>query len=210
MKKSELRLLLKEIVKEALLPPKIKEDEQTQTCSYCKRPLKIELGAPVPGGKRCSTCGHPVSTKKPFQDFDKERVFKGINKGTLKEDDVSKPNPLDGKSNVSAASAVNKVLAQLSKGIFSDQSWEAINKIFQKLKEMGLETTVISAKYGGQNDTSNGMPKYKEWQISIPFTNNKGKPTQLVGQITAHGAGSIEQPLDRYDITAYVNAVAIR
>ena len=66
---------------------------------------------------------------------------------------------------------------------------------------------MVSAKYGGHADTSNGLPKYKEWQISIPFTNNKGRSAQLVGQITAHGAGSVEQPLDRYDITAYVSAV---
>ena len=136
-------------------------------------------------------------------------VIRNLKKQKMSEN-IGGQNPLDGKSNVSAASFVNKILAESSKGIFSDNSWEAINKIFQKLKESGLEVSVLSAKYGGQGDTSNGMPKYKEWQISIPFTNNKGKPAQLVGQITAHGAGSVEQPLDRYDISAYVNAINIR
>ena len=116
------------------------------------------------------------------------------------------PNPLDGLSNKTAASKVNKLMASLSHGLFSDQSWEAINAIFEALGKAGMAATVVSAKYGGQQDTGNGMPKFKEWQISIPFTNKSGRPTLLTGQITAHGAGSIEQPLNRYDITAYVAA----
>jgi len=131
--------------------------------------------------------------------------------GNFNEENIGiTSNPLEGKSNVAATSFVNKVLAELSRGLFSDNSWEQIHKIFTKLKELGLDVTLESAKYGGHADTSNGIPKYKEWQISIPFTNNKGKPTKLVGNITAHGAGSVEQPLDKYDISAYVNAIAVR
>jgi len=117
---------------------------------------------------------------------------------------------INGQSNVVAASRVNKILSSLSKGMFSDNSWEAINKIFNKLQELGLDVTITSAKYGGHADTESGMPKFKEWQISIPFTNKNGKPTLLVGQVTAHGAGSMEQPLDRYDITAYVSPAAVK
>jgi len=204
--------------------------------------------------------------KKTVQDFDWERIKKGIDKGTLKEwgepeqviykdrqggqdvywmdnkdtggkihirpeavqklikrghrlvdlQDVNEntnggtQSLIDGQSNVVAAGRVNKVLAELSKGMFSDDSWQAIHKIFEKLNQLGLEVNILSAKYGGQQDTSNGMAKYKEWQISIPFTNKAGKPMELVGQITAHGAGSVEQPLDRYDITAYVSAIPKR
>lgn len=130
--------------------------------------------------------------------------------GIRENDGTPSTNLIDGQSNNVAASRVNKVLAELSRGMFSDESWQAINKIFEKLSSLGLNVTVTSAKYGGHADTQTGMPKFKEWQISIPFTNNKGKPVQLVGQITAHGAGSIEQPLDRYDITAYVSAVNVK
>ena len=139
----------------------------------------------------------------------KQKLFENVGGNQFrltKENDESTPtNLIDGQSNNVAASRVNKILSALSKGMFSDNSWEAINKIFRKLEELGLNVTIISANYGGQADTSSGMPKYKEWQISIPFTNKNGKPTELVGQITAHGAGSPEQPLDRYDITAYVS-----
>jgi hypothetical protein len=121
----------------------------------------------------------------------------------------SQPNHLiNGQSNTVAASRVNKLLSALSKGMFSDNSWEAINKIFTKLKEAGLDVELTGTKYGGHADNQHGMPTYKEWTISIPFTNKNGKPTVLAGQITAHGAGSVEQPLDRYDITAYVTPMA--
>jgi len=153
-------------------------------------------------------------TPKPKQtdvrDMDWSRIKQGIDRGTLKETDGNVSNPIDGQSNNVAAGKVNKILSDLSKGMFSDNSWEAINRIFEKLRSTGLDVTILNAKYGGHADTSNGMPKYKEWQISIPFTNKVGKPMELVGQITAHGAGSIEQPLDRYDITAYVSAIPKR
>jgi len=128
----------------------------------------------------------------------------------LNEDGGLPNNLIDGQSNIVAASRVNKILSAMSQGMFSDNSWEAINKIFKKLQEAGLEVTVTSAKYGGHADVPSGMPKFKEWQISIPFTNKTGKPTVLVGQITAHGAGSIDQPLDRYDITAYVSPMNVK
>lgn len=139
-------------------------------------------------------------------------LIKEIVRQTIKEENEvpTAPSPIDGQSNTVAASRVNKVLASMTRGMFSDNSWEAIHKIFQKLQELGLNVETTSAKYGGHADTETGMPKFKEWQISIPFTNKNGKPTVLVGQITAHGAGSREQPLDRYDITAYVSPMSAR
>ena len=39
----------------------------------------------------------------------------------------TQPNPLDGQSNNVAASRVNKILHSASQGMFSDNSWEAMN-----------------------------------------------------------------------------------
>ena len=119
-------------------------------------------------------------------------------------------NFISGQSNQVAGKRVNKLLAALSKGSFSDNSWQAIHNIFNKLKEAGLEVDLLGAQYGGHADTETGTPKYKEWKISIPFINNKGKPVELIGQIVAHGAGTVEEPLSRYDISAYVTPVAKR
>jgi len=35
----------------------------------------------------------------------------------------------------------------------------------------------------------------------VPFTNNKGKEQILHGTLTAHFAGSVKDPSDRYDIS---------
>jgi hypothetical protein len=128
----------------------------------------------------------------------------------IKLESLESTGLINGQSNQVAATRVNKILSTISKGFFSDESWEGINKIFAKLKEAGLEVNLLGAKYGGQSDSNNGMPTYKEWQISIPFVNNKGKEIELIGVITAHGAGTVEDPLSRYDITAYVTPVAKR
>lgn len=194
MKKSELKSLIKEIVKEINLPVKgclIKEYEDIPKCRGCGALLPKWYTEPL--CPQCKRMGENVGEEP-----------------TNPSPSPTSMNPLDGQSNNVAASRVNKILHSMSQGMFSDNSWEAISKIFKALQEAGLDVTVESAKYGGHADTESGMPKFKEWQISIPFTNKNGKPVKLIGQITAHGAGSREQPLDRYDITAYVSAVGVR
>jgi len=141
-------------------------------------------------------------------DTAKEMVEEEGGEGIFENEGQPTQHLINGQSNVVAAKRVNNILHSVSQGIFSDNSWEAITKIFNKLKEVGLDVEMTGAKYGGHADTQHGLPKWKEWGISIPFTNNKGRSMKLVGQITAHGAGSVEQPLDRYDITAYVSAVS--
>jgi hypothetical protein len=49
------------------------------------------------------------------------------------------------------------------------------------------------------------MKKVFQREIQINFINNKNKPTTLYGRIQASGAGTIEDPLSKYDITAYVS-----
>lgn len=193
--------------------------ESDDVCSQCNGSGE----GPADGTKclRCKGSGSSIPNGKltkrtdPDYDWDSEAEERKI-----RDDDYRNWSGIDenggeagqhlinGQSNAVAAGRVNKILASLSKGLFSDNSWEAIHKIFNKLQELGLEVSTTSAKYGGQTANSN-MPTFKEWKISIPFTNKNGKPTFLIGQITAHGAGSVEQPLDRYDITAYVNASSV-
>ena len=50
-----------------------------------------------------------------------------------------------------------------------------------------------------------GIPSSKTWRFEIDFMNDKGRPTKLFGIIVASGAGSVKDPLDKYDITAYVS-----
>jgi hypothetical protein len=205
MKESQLKTLVKAIIREAL--------ETKGDCQKCKgqghytTQLKNRSGKNDYSGHGMGNT-HQVSCDAPGCKNGKVDPQAYYDSMGVKESNIDGQHLINGQSNTVAASRVNKVLGELSKGLFSDNSWEAIHKIFNKLQELGLEVTVVNTKYGGQTATSN-MPTFKEWKISIPFTNKVGKPTFLIGQITAHGAGSVEQPLDRYDITAYVSPSAV-
>jgi len=113
-------------------------------------------------------------------------------------------NPLDGKSNQQARNLVNrKIIPQDSiRGFFSDDSWEGVRQIWTAFDNAGLNWGVTDSNY---YPTSDGHPMGgKTWNVEIKFTNNKGKPTVLGGIITAAGAGTVEDPLGRYDIVVYV------
>jgi len=49
------------------------------------------------------------------------------------------------------------------------------------------------------------VPMRKIWQFEIPFTSERGRKGTLYGRVVAAGAGSVEEPLDKYDVTAYVS-----
>lgn len=112
-------------------------------------------------------------------------------------------NPLDGKSNQQAKRIVNNNIIphDLIKGFFSDQSWEGVNQIWTAFEQAGLDWNGAGSNYYPAGDNPMGG---KIWKFEIHFTNNKGKPTTLYGTVTAAGAGTVEDPLSRYDITAYV------
>ena len=111
-------------------------------------------------------------------------------------------NPLDGMSNDNARRFVRRIGDPLTKGFFKDEAWENIRKIWDALNQAGIDWTLTGAEYD-KNDTS-VMPTSKTWKIEIYFTNKNNKPTTLYGTVTAHGAGSVQDPLDRYDITFIV------
>ncbi len=110
-------------------------------------------------------------------------------------------NPLDGKSNQQARRIANKIIPDV-RGFFSDQSWEGIRRIWDAFDEAGLNWGIMDNKY--LHDEHN-RPTSKQWSVEIKFTNNKGRETTLYGTVVASGAGSVEDPLSRYDITAYVS-----
>jgi hypothetical protein len=109
---------------------------------------------------------------------------------------------LDGMPNMKARRIVNNILIRATpKGIVRDSDWSHINLIWKALKEEHIEYTLSSADY---RHDEQGRPSAKEWKFTIEFTNNNGKPTTLFGNITAHGAGNLEDLMERYDVTALV------
>jgi hypothetical protein len=113
---------------------------------------------------------------------------------------VEPPSQIDGRSKQTAISLIYKRISPLTQGFFRDESWENVWKIFKVFNELGLDWNITDAKY------NNGMPmEWKKWQFDIRFTDNAGKPKTIFGNLTAAGAGSVEDPLDRYDITVVLS-----
>ena len=113
-------------------------------------------------------------------------------------------NPLNGKSNQQARTIINRriIPQEQIKGMFSDDSWQGVQQIWNAFSEAGLDWDIVDSNYYPTND---GHPMGgKIWNIVVNFINNKGKATTLHGTVTAAGAGTVEDPLSRYDITAYV------
>jgi len=113
------------------------------------------------------------------------------------------PNPLDGKSNQQARVFINRKVIphEAIKGFFDDDSWQGIQQIWNAFNQAGLDWNIAGSDYYPNGDNPMGG---KIWKIEVNFTNNRGKPTTLYGTVTAAGAGTVEDPLARYDITAYV------
>lgn len=91
---------------------------------------------------------------------------------------------------------VNRILHDTTKGIFSDEYWNGVQNAIKQLRASGFDVDILSANY---NHDSNGTPVSKEWRIQVIH-----EGIILPAIITAHGAGSVQDPLDRYDISAYV------
>ena len=107
---------------------------------------------------------------------------------------------LDGLRKPQAAKKVNEIMARHSKGFFSDQSWEPINAIWKDFQNEGIDYTLDKASYTQDPD---GTPISKTWRFTVSFKNQALLPNTLYGTITASGAGSVKDPLSRYDVIAY-------
>lgn len=110
---------------------------------------------------------------------------------------------LQGMKKPQAVKFINGLLARHTKGFFSDQDWSGIKRsVWDVLEAEGVDYTITKSEY--IKETSSGMPSGKQWRFEISFQNDKGKPTVLYGTVTASGAGSVQDPMERYDIVAYV------
>ena len=111
-------------------------------------------------------------------------------------------NALDGMTNEQARRNVNQVLAAYTQGLYKDQSWEGVDRIWKALTAAQLDWTMTGSQYH-KNDR--GVPSGKTWKFEVRFANRKQRPTTLYGIVTASGAGSVENPLEVYDLTAYAS-----
>ena len=107
-------------------------------------------------------------------------------------------SPLNGKSKQAARNYIYRLVGDLTKGVFRDDSWENVQAIWSKLDGNNIENNIVHTEYFKDEQ---GQPYGKIWKFEVPFVNNKGRQDIMQGTLTAHFAGSVQDPSDRYDIS---------
>jgi hypothetical protein len=130
---------------------------------------------------------------------DENRLLDQIRKILAKSGNSA--NPLDGMTNERARKGVYKIMAQFTRGIFKDQYWEPVNNIWTAFNAAGLDWTMMGSQYLHNNS---GNSSGKEWKFEVKFINKNGRPTTMHGTVTASAAGTVEDPLSRYDLVGLV------
>lgn len=133
----------------------------------------------------------------------KKLLFEELYEKIIKEDaETIYPSSLDGMKKDKARKRVNNLFSEYTRGFFSDDYWRQVHKIFKVLDENDISYTLIKSFY---DHDENGTPNSKTWVFEIRFLNEKNEPISLYGRVVASGAGSVKNPLDRYDVVAYVS-----
>jgi len=121
-------------------------------------------------------------------------------KDIIEESSQIEPSEIDNRSKQSAINYIHKKIDSLTRGIFNDDNWSNVTKIWRIFDSMNLNWHIESSEYG--KNLGELMPSRKTWIFKIEYI-NKNKITTIGGQLRASGAGSVRDPLDRYDITIH-------
>jgi len=117
---------------------------------------------------------------------------------------IEPPNPLDSMRKRKAVQHLYKLIGRTADGFFSDDSWRPVHAVFKIFRNNDVPYEITKADYEWRREPGMPrakMPTSKVWNIEIPFVNERGKADTIYGTITAAGAGSVEDPLDKYDVT---------
>ncbi len=90
-----------------------------------------------------------------------------------------------------------KLVGKTNDGFFKDQYWQPINKTFEILRKNNIDFVIQKSEY----EQENGTPVRKIWYLDIEWVKKNGRVAHIYGTITAAGAGTVQDPLDRYDVT---------
>lgn len=161
---------------------------------------------------------YPIIFNKDYFDFEKfytrakeiweksSQVTYPKRKESMFELETASGNPLNGKSKQSAINYIYKIFKQVDHGQrYRDEAWENVRKIFNLFGEYGMDTVGgYDTEYNpGGISVDEMTPQWKKWKIDFNFTDNKGREKTLVFLLTAHAAGTVQDPWDSYDITFY-------
>ena len=100
---------------------------------------------------------------------------------------------------------IYKVIDLDIKGFFRDDNWSHVYEVLNKIGGVA-ESVEGEMDRGLSQYNPEPLPKrWKKWPFTIFFTNQNGRDDKIFGTLTASGAGSTVDPLERYDITVVLS-----
>jgi len=87
--------------------------------------------------------------------------------------------------------------------LYSDKYWKGPQCVWDAFNRLNFNWHITKSEYmNNKDDAKMGitMPSRKEWHFEIMWDNDKGKHTKMNGHLTAAGAGSVSDPLEKYDL----------
>lgn len=111
------------------------------------------------------------------------------------------PNPLDGMDKAKGVRWLNSIIGKVNlRGVFRDASWRPIRTVLDTLADHGV---FLSNSENFYSKDDQGRPNAKTWKFEVEWLGPKGRPVTGYGMIVASGAGSVNDPLEAYDVVAY-------
>lgn len=95
--------------------------------------------------------------------------------------------------------AIYQITKPYTGKIYRDDYWEGVRDVIQALKSTGAEVGVF-VKDGGYRTNRDGG-QYKVYDIDYALHTESGRTFNLNFFITAHQAGTVEDPWAAYDLT---------
>ena len=88
-----------------------------------------------------------------------------------------------------------------TKGIFND-NWQKVHEIVKQIEDMGATVICTPANDGRYSNgyPINGSMSCKVYDLKISFVTLAGKVIEILGKLTCSGCGTVEFPLDKYDV----------
>ena len=89
--------------------------------------------------------------------------------------------------------------------LYKDTAWNGPKCIWDTFNNLDLNWNIVKSEYKrNRGNEKSVMPDYKEWQFKIQWENDKGKFSEINGTVTASGAGTVEDPLSKYDVNMVI------
>lgn len=97
------------------------------------------------------------------------------------------------KSKTATRNAIYRFIHPLTTGIFRDEDWRFVNRIWKALDAEGVAINHVEAKYDGHQ--SDGLPTTKRWNFTIQVNG-----FVFQGTLVACFCGTVQDPTGAYDI----------